>query len=106
MRRHRVGVVGIVFSIAIFCGLSAAAEPVALSVKQADNPLIINGFLDGKTTSFSGIAEVTASGDVKDGTLIVSRSDLVSTTQPALGIPRGDIVIEPVKLEAGKPREV
>lgn len=79
---------------------------LTMTVVGEDNPLIIPGSLDGKTSSFSGNVRLTVTGgDASDLRLLAS--DLQHESQPDLQIDRSSVTIPAgINLSAGQPRDV
>lgn len=77
-----------------------------ITVAPADTPLIIQGRLDGQTSSFSGSLRLTASGgDVAELRLLAS--DLQHSDQPERQIDRSQITISAgTGLSVGQPRDL
>lgn len=100
-----VGLIGFFLLTLVSPTVAQNATPT-LTVATEDSPLIIQGRLDGQTSSFSGNIRLTVTGsDATD--LLLLASDLAHDSQPAWHIDRSNVSIpNGVNLSNGQPQDV
>lgn len=105
----------ILFLFALFLPLSymlviatppAHAAGVTLQADHMDNPLVISGILDGKTTTFSGVIRLTAIGGNVSGLQLLASDLKPPSPNPTPIIDRGNISIPAISLTNEQPEDV
>ncbi|MCL4264729.1 MAG: hypothetical protein KJ069_16015 [Anaerolineae bacterium] len=100
-----VGLIGFFLLTLVSATVAQNATPT-LTVATEDSPLIIQGRLDGQTSSFSGNVRLTVTGSDAAALLLLA-SDLAHDSQPAWQIDRSSVSIPAgINLSDGQPQDM